>query len=59
MVQSFADHNKLSQRSLVLIKVKSNTKKGYEVATPGDSVNLSQPNSKTRRGRVGKFLLKH
>ena len=36
------------------IKVKSATKKGYEVATPGDSVNLSQPNSKTRRGRVGK-----
>jgi len=36
------------------IKVKSATKKGYEIAAPGDSVNLSQPNSKTRRGRVGK-----
>ena len=36
------------------IKVKSATKRGYELATPGDSVNLSQPNSKTRRGRVGK-----
>ena len=36
------------------IKVKSATKKGYEIATTGDSVNLSQPNSKTRRGRVGK-----
>jgi len=36
------------------IKVKSNTKKGYEIAEVGDSVNLSQPNSKTRRGRVGK-----
>ena len=36
------------------IKIKSATKKGYEIATPGDSVNLSQPSSKTRRGRVGK-----
>jgi DNA (cytosine-5)-methyltransferase 1 len=36
------------------IKVKSATKKGYEIAITGDSVNLSQPNSKTRRGRVGK-----
>lgn len=30
------------------------TKKGYAEATVGDSINLSQPNSKTRRGRVGK-----
>jgi len=37
-----------------LIKVKSATSKGYEVATEGDSINLSQPNSETRRGRVGK-----
>ena len=36
------------------IKVKSATSKGYEVATEGDSINLSQPNSETRRGRVGK-----
>jgi len=36
------------------IKVKSATSKGYEVATQGDSINLSQPNSETRRGRVGK-----
>ena len=36
------------------IKVKSATKKGYEEATEGDSINLSQPNSETRRGRVGK-----
>jgi len=36
------------------LKIKSATKKGYEIATPGDSINLSQPNSKTRRGRVGK-----
>jgi DNA (cytosine-5)-methyltransferase 1 len=36
------------------IKVKSATKKGYEVATEGDCINLSQPTSETRRGRVGK-----
>ena len=34
--------------------VKSATSSGCEQATIGDSVNLSQPNSKTRRGRVGK-----
>tara|TARA_S200002703_G_scaffold44963_1_gene39366 strand:+ start:1406 stop:2683 length:1278 start_codon:yes stop_codon:yes gene_type:complete len=37
-----------------LIKVKSATKKGYEQATEGDSINFSVPNSETRRGRVGK-----
>ena len=30
------------------------TKKGYAEAEVGDSINLEQPNSKTRRGRVGK-----
>ena len=40
--------------SQTLLKVKSATSKGYEVATEGDSINLSQPNSETRRGRVGK-----
>jgi len=36
------------------IKVKSATKLGYETAEEGDSINLSNPNSETRRGRVGK-----
>jgi len=36
------------------IKVKSATKKGYETAYNGDSINLSNINSKTKRGRVGK-----
>jgi DNA (cytosine-5)-methyltransferase 1 len=36
------------------INVKSATSKGYEEATDGDSINYSVPNSKTRRGRVGK-----
>ena len=33
---------------------KQATKKGYAEAVEGDSVNIGQPNSKTRRGRVGK-----
>lgn len=33
--------------------VKEATQKGYDIATIGDSINVSQPNSKTRRGRVG------
>jgi DNA (cytosine-5)-methyltransferase 1 len=36
------------------IEVRSATSQGYEVATEGDSINLSNPNSETRRGRVGK-----
>lgn len=33
--------------------VKTATKKGYDEAVEGDSVNLQFPESKTRRGRVG------
>lgn len=35
------------------ILVKSNTKKGYDIATENDSINFSVPTSETRRGRVG------
>lgn len=35
------------------ILVREATKKGYAEAYEGDSINLEQPNSKTRRGRVG------
>ena len=38
------------------ILIKEATKKGYAEAEIGDSVNLSHPNSKTRRGRVGKQI---
>ena len=38
----------------VMIRVCEATKKGYAEATVGDYVNLEFPNSKTRRGRVGK-----
>lgn len=36
------------------VLVREATKKGYAEAEVGDSVNIGQPNSKTRRGRVGK-----
>ena len=35
------------------VVVKEATKQGYAEACEGDSINLEQPNSKTRRGRVG------
>nr|DAX64683.1 MAG TPA: Cytosine specific methyltransferase [Caudoviricetes sp.] len=38
------------------IRVKEATQQGYAEAEIGDSVNLSHPNSKTRRGRVGKQI---
>ena len=38
------------------IRVREATKQGYTEASVGDSVNLSHPNSKTRRGRVGKQI---
>ena len=46
--------NACTYKDPVKIKVKSATSCGYEEAEVGDSVNLSQPNSLTRRGRVGK-----
>jgi DNA (cytosine-5)-methyltransferase 3A len=36
------------------VRVRQATVKGYAVAEHGDSINFSNPNSKTRRGRVGK-----
>lgn len=38
------------------VKVREATKKGYAIAYEGDSINLEQPNSTTRRGRVGKQI---
>ena len=38
------------------IRVKEATSQGYAEAEIGDSVNLSHPNSKKRRGRVGKQI---
>ncbi|MGN4663944.1 DNA cytosine methyltransferase [Bacillus cereus group sp. MYBK245-1] len=36
--------------------VREATKKGYNIAYHGDTVNLTFPTSKTRRGRVGKGI---
>lgn len=38
------------------VLVREATSKGYAEALPGDSVNISHPNSETRRGRVGKGI---
>ena len=38
------------------IQIREATEKGYAEAKIGDSVNLTQPNSKTRRGGVGKQI---
>ena len=38
------------------VLIKEATKKGFAEAYEGDSINLSQPNSKTRRGRVGRDI---
>jgi DNA (cytosine-5-)-methyltransferase len=39
-----------------VLKITEATSQGYAEATVGDSINLSHPNSKTRRGRVGKQI---
>src|SRR5699024_10536846 len=38
------------------IAIKEATKKGYAIAEEGDSINVQFPDSKTRRGRVGKQI---
>lgn len=38
------------------VLVNEGTKKGYTEAYEGDSINYSYPNSKTKRGRVGKEI---
>ena len=40
-----------------VLKITETTSQGYAEAEVGDSVNLSHPNSKTRRGRVGKQIV--
>lgn len=47
----------LSANPFVIYKIKQATKKGYDLAFEGDSINLEQPSSTTRRGRVGKQVV--
>ena len=42
------------EHNTAVVQVKSANNRGYEIANPGDSINLQFPNSKTRRGRVGR-----
>lgn len=37
-----------------VVVIPANNSKGYDIATDEDSINFSNPNSETRRGRVGK-----
>lgn len=43
-----------NQEMTAVMEIKEATKKGYSEAEQGDSINIEQPNSKTRRGRAGK-----
>lgn len=38
------------------LPIKENTKKGYKMAYPGDSINLAYAQQNTRRGRVGRTI---
>lgn len=48
------DYKGIGNQEMTGVLVKEATKKGFDVATEGDSINLAVPGSKTRRGRVGK-----
>lgn len=48
--------NKPTCNFIKSLYIKNNTKLGYQRANDGDSVNLQQPNSTTRRARVGKQI---
>ncbi len=41
------------QQPKIALKIREATTKGYSEAKSGDSINISHPNSSTRRGRVG------
>lgn len=45
-----------SQSHDAAVLIREATTRGYTEALPGDSVNISHPNSETRRGRVGKGI---
>ena len=48
--------SKHNNRIIYPLFIKEATKKGYAEACEYDSISLDQPNSKTRRGRVGKQI---
>ena len=48
--------NSYHENNFLKLKIREATKQGYAEASAGDSVNLSHPNSKIRRGRVGEGI---
>ena len=56
----FKDHEEpmftLTSQDKHGVMITEATKKGYAIAKEGDSINLTAPSSKTRRGRVGKQI---
>lgn len=46
----------LLKKEMPHLKIKEATKQGFQKAYVGDAINLSYPNSDSRRGRVGKGL---
>ena len=41
---------------IIGLPIKVKTKSGYQIALPGDSIDLAYPNLNSRRGRVGKDM---
>lgn len=54
MIKLFCEDEKYQKNNDTHIRIKSNTQRGYINAGEGDGIDLSQLNSKTRRGRVQK-----
>ena len=50
-------HSGGNHRDMDCLVIPEATKQGFAIAEEGDGINLSQPNSKTRRGRVGKGVV--
>lgn len=50
------DGSGFGNQRMTAVAAREATKKGYAIAEKGDSINISQPNSTTRRGRVGKQI---
>lgn len=48
----------LRARQGLKVAIKTANKKGYDMATDGDGIDLAYPDSKTRRGRVGHGVAK-
>lgn len=48
--------NSYHENNFLKLEIREATKQGYAEASVGDSVNLSHPSSKTRRGRVGEGI---